>query len=99
MAEEIGVIEYSVRAETAQAIQSTRKFNKNLSDMESKVGKTDKAIGGLNTSLTKVAGAVAAAIGAQQLMQLQKLSEGFNLLRSRVTRLSQDAASATENFN
>ena len=99
MAEEIGVIEYSVRAETAQAIQSTRQFNKNLSDMESRVGKTDKAIGGLNTSLTKVAGAVAAAIGAQQLMQLQKLSEGFNLLRSRVTRLSQDAASATENFN
>lgn len=99
MAEEIGVIEYSVRAETAQAIQSTRQFNKNLSDMESKAGKTDKAIGGLSTSLTKVAGAVAAAIGAQQLMQLQKLSEGFNLLRSRVTRLSQDAASATENFN
>lgn len=99
MAEEIGTISYEVRAETAQAIQSTRQFNKNLSDMESKVGKTDKAIGGLNTSLTKVAGAVAAAIGAQQLMQLQKLSEGFNLLRARVTRLSQDAASATENFN
>lgn len=99
MAEEIGTISYEVRAETAQAIQSTRQFNKNMSDMESKVGKTDKAIGGLNTSLTKVAGAVAAAIGAQQLMQLQKLSEGFNLLRSRVTRLSQDAASATENFN
>lgn len=99
MAEEIGVISYEVRAETAQAIQSTRQFNKNLSDMESKVGKTDKAIGGLNTSLTKVAGAVAAAIGAQQLMQLQKLSEGFNLLRARVTRLSQDAASAADNFN
>lgn len=99
MAEEIGTIFYEVRAETAQAIQSTKQFNKNLSDMESKVGKTDKAIGGLNTSLTKVAGAVAAAIGVQQLMQLQKLSEGFNLLRSRVNRLSQDAASATENFN
>ncbi|MGL5396540.1 MAG: tape measure protein [Shewanella sp.] len=99
MAEQVGVIEYEVRAETAQAIQSTRQFNKNLSDMESKVGKTDKSIGALNTSLTKVSGAVASAIGAQQLMQLQKLSEGFNLLRSRVTRLSQDAASATENFN
>ena len=99
MAEEIGTISYEVRAETAQAIASTKQFNKNLSDMESKVGKTDKAIGGLNTSLTKVAGAVAAAIGAQQLMQLQKLSEGFNLLRSRVNRLSQDAASATDNFN
>ena len=99
MAEQVGVIEYEVRASTAQAIASTKQFNKNLSDMESKVGKTDKAIGGLNTSLTKVAGAVAAAIGAQQLMQLQKLSEGFNLLRSRVNRLSQDAASATDNFN
>lgn len=99
MAEQVGVIEYEVRASTAQAIASTKQFNKNLSDMESKAGKTDKAIGGLSTSLTKVAGAVAAAIGAQQLMQLQKLSEGFNLLRSRVTRLSQDAASATENFN
>jgi tape measure domain-containing protein len=99
MSEEIGVISYVVKAETAQAIASTKQFNKNLSDMESKVGKTDKAIGGLNTSLTKVAGAVAAAIGVQQLMQLQKLSEGFNLLRSRVNRLSQDAASATDNFN
>ena len=99
MAEQVGVIEYEVRAETAQAIVSVKIFNKNLSDMESKVSKTDKAIGGLNTSLTKVAGAVAAAIGAQQLMQLQKLSEGFNLLRARVTRLSQDASSATENFN
>lgn len=99
MAEQVGVIEYSVRAETAQAIASTKHFNKNLSDMESKAVKTDKAIDGLSTSLTRVAGAVAAAIGVQQLMQLQKLSEGFNLLRARVNRLSQDAASATENFN
>lgn len=99
MAEQVGVIEYEVRAETAQAIQSTRQFNKNLSDMESKVGKTDKAIGGLNTSLTKVAGAVAAAIGAQQLARLQKFSEEFNILRARVNRLSGDAASAKENFN
>lgn len=86
MAEQVGVIEYEVRASTAQAISSTKQFNKNLSDMESKAGKTDKAIGGLNTSLTKVAGAVAAAIGVQQRCSCRGCRKASTCLGSRVNR-------------
>jgi len=67
--------------------------------LENKMNSAASSSAKLSTAMTKVGVAVAAAISVQQLAALQKLSEGFNLLRSRVTRLSEDAATAAQNFD
>jgi tape measure domain-containing protein len=49
-------------------------------------------------ALTPLAGAIAGVVSAQALMNLQKLSEQFTLLESRVKRLSASAADARTNY-
>lgn len=49
-------------------------------------------------ALTPLAGAIAGIVSAQALMNLQKLSEQFTLLESRVKRLSASAADARTNY-
>ena len=50
------------------------------------------------TALTPLAGAIAGIVSAQALASLQKLSEQFTLLESRVKRLSATAADAKTNY-
>ena len=81
------------------ATAQTGRFGDAVSDAGGKMQNASSSASGFASSMSKVAIAVAAVIGAQQLAALQKLSEGFNLLRSRVTRLSEDAATAAQNFD
>ena len=81
------------------ATAQTGRFGDAVSDAGGKMQNASSSASGFASSMSKVAVAVAAAIGAQQLAALQKLSEGFNLLHSRVTRLSEDAATAAQNFD
>ena len=83
----------------SQATAQTGKFGESVSGADSKMQGASSSASVLAGTMSKVAIAVAAVISAQQLSELQKLSEGFNLLRSRVTRLSDDAATAAQNFD
>jgi len=58
MAEEIGVIEYSVRAETAQAIASSKQMDVALSQIEKSAKSTDAGMHKLNTTMTQTARSV-----------------------------------------
>ena len=58
MAEEIGVIEYSVRAETAQAIASSKQMDAALSQIEKSAKSTDAGMQKLNTTMTQTARSV-----------------------------------------
>jgi tape measure domain-containing protein len=66
------------------------------------LGKSMSAASGeaskFGTALTPLAGAIAGIISVQALMNLQKLSEQFTLLESRVKRLSASAADAKTNY-
>jgi tape measure domain-containing protein len=66
------------------------------------LGKSMSTAGGeaskLEVSLTPLAGAIAGIISVQALVNLQKLSEQFTLLESRVKRLSASAADAKTNY-
>jgi len=66
------------------------------------LGKSMSTAGGeaskFGTALTPLAGAIAGIISVQALMNLQKLSEQFTLLESRVKRLSASAADAKTNY-
>lgn len=99
MATSAGELIYTVDVDTARMITDTKRAEKQIVSLESKMNGAAATSGKLSTALTKVGIAVAAAISVQQLAALQKLSEGFNLLRSRVTRLSEDAATAAQNFD
>lgn len=66
------------------------------------LGKSMSTAGGeaskFGTALTPLAGAIAGIISVQALVNLQKLSEQFTLLESRVKRLSASAADARTNY-
>lgn len=61
MAEEIGVISYEVRAETAQAIASSKQMDVALSQIEKSAKSTDAGMQKLNTTMTATATSVKAA--------------------------------------
>lgn len=94
-----GELIYTVDVDTARMITDTKRAEKQMASLENKMNSAASSSAKLSTAMTKVGVAVAAAISVQQLAALQKLSEGFNLLRSRVTRLSEDAATAAQNFD
>lgn len=58
MAEEIGVISYEVRAETAQAIQSTKFMWAELDKLEGAAVNADGSVRKLNTTMTRTASGV-----------------------------------------
>lgn len=99
MATSAGELIYTVDVDTARMITDTKRAEKQMVSLESKMNSAASSSAKLSTAMTKVGVAVAAAISVQQLAALQRLSEGFNLLRSRVTRLSEDAATAAQNFD
>lgn len=99
MATSAGELIYTVDVDTARMITDTKRAERQMVSLENKMNSAASSSAKLSTAMTKVGVAVAAAISAQQLAALQKLSEGFNLLRSRVTRLSEDAATAAQNFD
>ena len=94
-----GELIYTVDVDTARMITDTKRAEKQMVSLENKMNSAASSSAKLSTAMTRVGVAVAAAISVQQLAALQKLSEGFNLLRSRVTRLSEDAATAAQNFD
>lgn len=74
----------------------------NSSKSMNTLGKSMSTAGGeaskFGTALTPLAGAIAGIISVQALANLQKLSEQFTLLESRVKRLSATAADAKTNY-
>lgn len=80
----------------------TDKAAANSSKNMGTLGKSMSTAGGeaskFGTALTPLAGAIAGIISAQAIANLQKLSEQFTLLESRVKRLSATAADAKTNY-
>jgi tape measure domain-containing protein len=80
----------------------TDKAAANSSKSMSTLGKSMNTAGSesskFGTALTPLAGAIAGIVSAQALASLQKLSEQFTLLESRVKRLSATAADAKTNY-
>lgn len=69
MAEQVGVIEYEVRAETAQAIASSKQMDAALSQIEKSAKSTDAGMQKLNTTMTATAAGVKEATSNFRLMK------------------------------
>lgn len=90
MAEEIGVIEYSVRAETAQAIASSKQMDAALSQIEKSAKSTDAGMQKLNTTMTATARGVKEATSASG-----RISQIFGQLGQQVQDVSVQLAMGT----
>lgn len=76
------------------ASETTKRFSVLGKDMNNAANGASK----FSMVLNPLAGAIAGVVSAQALVNLQKLSEQFTLLESRVIRLSASAADAKTNY-
>ena len=79
MAEEIGVISYEVRAETAQAIQSTKFMWAELDKLEGAAVNADGSVRKLNTTMTRAASGVRQAASEMKGMNGGIQQAGFQI--------------------
>lgn len=107
MAEQVGVIEYEVRAETAQAIASSKQMDAALSQIEKSAKSTDAGVQKLNTTMTATATSVKAAtgglrnmsaIGGQLGYQLQDIAVQAQMGVSAFTILGQQGSQVASVF-
>lgn len=107
MAEEIGTISYEVRAETAQAIASSKQMDVALSQIEKSAKSTDVGMQKLNTTMTATATSVKAAtgglrnmsaIGGQLGYQLQDIAVQAQMGVSAFTILGQQGSQVASVF-
>lgn len=107
MAEEIGVIEYVVKAETAQAIASSKQMDAALSQIEKSAKSTDAGMQKLNTTMTATATSVKAAtsgmggmrnIAGQLGYQLQDIAVQAQMGVSAFTILGQQGSQVASVF-
>lgn len=107
MAEEIGTIFYEVRAETAQAIASSKQMDVALSQIEKSAKSTDAGMQKLNTTMTATATSVKAAtsgmggmrnIAGQLGYQLQDIAVQAQMGVSAFTILGQQGSQVASVF-
>ena len=107
MAEEIGTISYEVRAETAQAIASSKQMDVALSQIEKSAKSTDAGMRKLNTTMTATATSVKAAtsgmggmrnIAGQLGYQLQDIAVQAQMGVSAFTILGQQGSQVASVF-
>ena len=107
MAEQIGSIEYEVRASTAQAIASSKQMDVALSQIEKSAKSTDAGMQKLNTTMTATATSVKAAtgglrnmsaIGGQLGYQLQDIAVQAQMGVSAFTILGQQGSQVASVF-
>ena len=107
MAEQVGVIEYEVRAETAQAIASSKQMDVALSQIEKSAKSTDAGMHKLNTTMTATATSVKAAtsgmggmrnIAGQLGYQLQDIAVQAQMGVSAFTILGQQGSQVASVF-
>lgn len=86
MAEQVGIIEYSVRFEVAEVLASSKTFEKSLDQVESAAAKADKMIAelsketsGLGTKMTATAAGVKAATSGMGNMRGMAQNLGYQL--------------------
>ena len=90
----LNTLQKNIEKTDKAASDTTKRFSVLGKDMNNAAGGASK----FSMALNPLAGAIAGVVSAQALANLQKLSEQFTLLESRVVRLSASAADAKTNY-
>ncbi|ELE9268483.1 tape measure protein [Enterobacter kobei] len=94
MAENVGDIEYVIKADTAQLLRADKQVVNITNNMESGFKKADKSADALNTGLTKLASTLKLVIAAGTLREMARMVQSYQEMSERV----QMATSSQEEF-
>ncbi|ECJ3525229.1 tape measure protein, partial [Salmonella enterica subsp. enterica serovar Montevideo] len=94
MAENVGDIEYVIKADTAQLLRADKQVVNITNSMESGFKKADKSADALNTGLTKLASTLKLVIAAGTLREMARMVQSYQEMSERV----QMATSSQEEF-
>lgn len=94
MAENVGDIEYVIKADTDQLLRADKQVVNITNNMESGFKKADKSADALNTGLTKLASTLKLVIAAGTLREMARMVQSYQEMLERV----QMATSSQEEF-
>ncbi|RFS80642.1 phage tail tape measure protein [Leclercia adecarboxylata] len=94
--EQVGNIVYQVQMDVAKLIEAQRKVNERLEKMNSGVSKATTKLDELQTSISRVAGAIAASIVVEWGRSFLVAADNMNQLNARIERLTGSAAAASQ---
>ena len=94
MAENVGDIEYVIKADTAQLLRADKQVVNITNNMESGFKKADKSADALNTGLTKLGSTLKLVIAAGTLREMARMVQSYQEMSERV----QMATSSQEEF-
>ncbi|EBK0389760.1 hypothetical protein D3F54_23995 [Salmonella enterica] len=94
MAQNVGDIEYVIKADTAQLLRADKQVVNVTNSMESGFKKADKSADTLNTGLTKLASTLKLVIAAGTLREMARMVQSYQEMSERV----QMATSSQEEF-
>ena len=94
MAENVGDIEYVIKADTAQLLRADKQVVNITNNMESGFKKADKSADALNTGLTKLASTLKLVIAAGTVREMARMVQSYQEMSERV----QMATSSQEEF-
>lgn len=94
MTQNVGDIEYVIKADTAQLLRADKQVVNITNSMESGFKKADKSADALNTGLTKLASTLKLVIAAGTLREMARMVQSYQEMSERV----QMATSSQEEF-
>ncbi|MEG5533456.1 tape measure protein [Enterobacter ludwigii] len=94
--EQVGNIVYQVQMDVANLIEAQRKVNERLEKMSGGASKAASKFDQLQTSINKVAGAIAASIVADWGKAFLVAADNMSQLNARIERLTGSAAAASQ---
>ncbi|HCJ6079045.1 tape measure protein [Escherichia coli] len=94
--EQVGNIVYQVQMDVANLIEAQRKVNERLEKMNGGAVKTAKSLDQLQTSISRIAGAIATSIVVEWGRAFLVAADNMNQLNARIERLTGSSSAAAQ---
>ncbi|EQC2478434.1 tape measure protein [Salmonella enterica] len=98
MAENVGDIEYVIKADTAQLLRADKQVTSVTNNMDTGFKKADNSASKLSTTISKLSAAISVALIVEWGKKFLELADNMTQLQARIARLSTDASTAKETF-
>ncbi|MDJ5178492.1 tape measure protein [Salmonella enterica] len=98
MTQNVGDIEYVIKADTAQLLRADKQVTSVTNNMDTWFKKADNSASRLSTTISKLSAAISVALIVEWGKKFLELADNMTQLQARIARLSTDASTAKETF-
>lgn len=98
MTQNVGDIEYVIKADTAQLLRADKQVTSVTNNMDTGFNKADNSASKLSTTISKLSAAISVALIIEWGKKFLELADNMTQLQARIARLSTDASTAKETF-